>query len=404
MSKLQDLSWVVDCDYCGKILNGNYSGELKRRVVDYIDHFLAFEKVGTPSIPYISAWKDGKTGIWYEFTGKRFRELLKCKSSEVITAFNDCIIDRYIYKTTAANSAKTTKEEVINRKKLVKVRKSLREDSKNRGSTEAIYKIAPNGEVCWLKDQAQIEVFQKDRVCLSIGILVDVSNEMKAKEELKQVQEELRRHRDHLEDLVKDRTRKLWKSQLEVVSRLAQASVFRDHKTGMHITRMSRYCAVLGKAIGINRKASAILYHASPMHDVGKLGISDRILLKPGKLNRQEFDLMKTHCDIGAELLSGHNSELLKVAQTIALTHHEKWDGSGYPRGLAGKNIPLAGRITAICDVFDALTSERPYKKAWALEDALREIKKQKGSHFDPYLVDLFIKNSSAVKEIYQYQ
>lgn len=402
MSKLQNINWVVDCDYCGKILPGNYSGKLKRRVVDYINHFLAFEKIGTPSIPYISAWKDGKNSIWYEFTGKRFEKLLKCKTSEVAKAFNSCVVDRCIYKTPSASSGIT--QETLDRKKLVKGRRALREDTKNSGTIEAIYKIAPNGNVYWLKDQAQIEIFEQDGICLSIGMLVDVSNEMKAKEELKQVQKELRRHRDHLEDLVKDRTRKLWKSQLEVVSRLAQASVFRDHKTGMHITRMSRYCAILGNAMGINKKANAILYHAAPMHDVGKLGISDRILLKPGRLNPQEYNLMKTHCNIGAELLSGHNSELLKVAQAIALTHHEKWDGSGYPQGLAGKDIPLAGRIASICDVFDALTSERPYKKAWAIDDAIHEIRTQRGSHFDPQLVDLFVGNLSTVKNVYQYQ
>lgn len=402
MSKLQDLNWVVDCDYCGNILHGNYSGKLKRRVVDYINHFLAFEKIGTPSIPYISAWKDGKNSIWYEFSGKRLEKLLECEPSKVATAFNNCVVDRYIYKNPSPSSGIT--QETLNRNNLVKGRRALREDTKTKGATEAIYKIAPNGNFYWLKDQAQIEVFKKDGVCLSIGMLVDVSNEMKAKEELKKVQEELRQHRDHLEDLVKDRTKKLWKSQLEVVSRLAQASVFRDHKTGMHITRMSKYCAILGNAMGINKKANAILYHAAPMHDVGKLGISDRILLKPGKLNPQEYNLMKTHCNIGAELLSGHNSELLKVAQAIALTHHEKWDGSGYPRGLSGKDIPLAGRISSICDVFDALTSERPYKKAWAIGDAIDEIKSQKGSHFDPKLVDLFIENFPRVKTIYQYQ
>ncbi len=397
-----DINLLADSDYCGRILHGNYSQELKNRVAGYISHFLTFEKIGTPSIPYISAWREGEKNIWYEFTGRRLREILDCASSDVDAALRDCFIDRYIYKNPTPQGSVT--KEVLNSQKLGKVRTFLRESCTKNGTIEAVYKLAPNGNVVWLKDQAKIEVYKNDGIFLSLGMLVDVSKEMRAEEDLKLVKEELRRHRDHLEDLVKDRTKKLWKAQLEVVSRLARAAVYRDHKTGMHITRISRYCAILGRAAGISKKANAILYHASPMHDVGKLGISDRILLKPGRLNSQEFNLMKTHCNIGAELLSGHNSELLRVAQTIALTHHEKWDGSGYPQGLSRDNIPLAGRIAAVCDVFDALTSDRPYKKAWPMEDAVGELKRQRGTHFDPYLVDLFVENLPAVKQVYRYQ
>jgi response regulator RpfG family c-di-GMP phosphodiesterase len=386
--------------YSGRILHNNTcSKKLKKRVAEYITHFQAFEQIGTPSIPYISAWRHQDLNIWYEFSGKRLQKILGCQAQDVAHAFRDSIVDHYIYKKPANHQ--TVVKEVLSQAQLVNLRNILRGSAAHNSTTEAVYKLASNGKVFWLKDQAKIEVFPEDGIFLSLGTLVDVSKEMRAEEELKRVKEELKRHRDHLEDLVRDRTRKLWRSQLEVVSRLARAAVYRDQKTGSHITRMSRYCAILGEATGITQKANALLYHASPMHDVGKLGISDRILLKPGKLNSQEFELMKTHCHIGAELLSGHNSDLLKVAQAIAFTHHEKWDGSGYPRGLGAKEIPLAGRIAAICDVFDALTTARPYKNAWPIEHATAELKRQKGQHFDPELVDVFIEKLPVIKEVY---
>ncbi len=386
--------------YSGRILHNNaYSKKLKKRVEEYISHFLAFEQIGTPSIPYISAWRHQDLNIWYEYSGNRLQQFLGCEASDVALAFRESIVDHYIYKKPVQQQMIV--KEVLSQTQLGKLRNILRGSAANNSTTEAVYKLASNGRVFWLKDQAKIEVFPDDGIFLSMGTLVDVSKEMRAEEELKRVKEELKRHRDHLEDLVRDRTSKLWRSQLEVVSRLARAAVCRDHKTGSHITRMSRYCAILGEAAGISKKANALLYHASPMHDVGKLGISDRILLKPGKLNSQEFELMKTHCHIGAELLSGHNSDLLKVAQAIALTHHEKWDGSGYPHGLGGKEIPLAGRIASVCDVFDALTSARPYKNAWPIEQAASELKRQKGHHFDPSLVEVFIENMPVIKEVY---
>lgn len=386
--------------YSGRILHSKaYSKKLKNRVTEYISHFLAFEQIGTPSIPYISAWRHEDLNIWYEFSGERLQQILGCTSCDVARAFRDSIVDHYIYK--KPPKCHTVVKEVLSQTQLVNLRNILRGNAAHNSTTEAVYKLASNGKVFWLKDQAKIEVFPDDGIFLSLGTLVDVSKEMRAEEELKRVKEELKRHRDHLEEIVTDRTKKLWRSQLEVVSRLARAAVYRDHKTGTHITRMSRYCAILGESSGITKKANALLYHASPMHDVGKLGISDRILLKPGKLNSQEFELMKTHCHIGAELLSGHNSDLLKVAQSIALTHHEKWDGSGYPHGLQRNEIPLAGRIAAICDVFDALTSARPYKNAWPIEHATAELQRQKGRHFDPDLVDVFVEKLPKIQEVY---
>lgn len=193
-----------------------------------------------------------------------------------------------------------------------------------------------------------------------------------------------------LEEKVKIRTMELHNSRLEVVRRLSKAAEYRDNETGMHIVRMSKMCALLGKAVGGCESNCDLLLNASPMHDIGKMGIPDNILLKRGKLTPDEWEIMKTHTTIGANLLSGDSSELMKKASSIALTHHERWDGAGYPAGLKGEDIPLDGRICAICDVFDALTSKRPYKEAWSIEDSCAEIKRNSGKQFDPKLVEAF--------------
>ncbi|MEA2468748.1 MAG: hypothetical protein QOJ57_2874 [Thermoleophilaceae bacterium] len=184
--------------------------------------------------------------------------------------------------------------------------------------------------------------------------------------------------------------RELRDTQLEIIRRLGAAVESRDQETGDHISRMSRLCHRLALAIGMPKAEADRLRHASAMHDIGKIGIPDRILQKPGKLDPGEWATMKTHTTMGATILGGSNAPLIQMAETIALTHHERWDGSGYPAGLAGEEIPLIGRVVAICDVFDALLSVRPYKHAWTLDDALAEIRAQSGRHFDPSLVEPF--------------
>ncbi len=193
-----------------------------------------------------------------------------------------------------------------------------------------------------------------------------------------------------LEERVRERTRQLRETQLEIVRRLGRAAEYRDNVTGMHVIRMSHYCAEMARAIGWSEEECEMLLHASPMHDIGKIGIPDRILLKEGKLTAEEWEVMKSHATIGAELLSDSNSPLMQMAMEIALSHHEKWDGSGYPRGLKGDDIPIVGRIVALCDVFDALTTERPYKQAWPVEKVIAELERQSGKHFDPALVETF--------------
>ncbi len=201
---------------------------------------------------------------------------------------------------------------------------------------------------------------------------------------------ELLRYREYLETLVEERTRALRETQKEVIIRLAQAAEYRDNDTGSHIKRIGYYSANLAERLGFPRAERDTLFYASSMHDIGKIGIPDHILRKPGKLTDEEWGIMKKHPTIGAELLEGHPAELLRVAARVARTHHEKWDGSGYPAGLEGYEIPMEGRIVAICDVFDALLSTRPYKRAWTYDDALDEINRLSGRHFDPVIVHTF--------------
>ncbi|MEA2290003.1 MAG: hypothetical protein QOD55_2000 [Solirubrobacteraceae bacterium] len=194
-----------------------------------------------------------------------------------------------------------------------------------------------------------------------------------------------------LERRVHERTEELRETQLEVVRRLAQAAESRDGDTGQHIERMSLLCERLGREIGWSVADAELLRHASALHDVGKIGIPDRVLLKPAKLVGEEWEVMKTHAMIGASMLADSRSELLQLAESIARTHHERWDGTGYPARLRGEEIPLVGRICSICDVFDALVSPRPYKEAWPVADALAEIAAQSGRQFDPQLVEAFL-------------
>lgn len=205
-----------------------------------------------------------------------------------------------------------------------------------------------------------------------------------------------------LEQKVQERTIELQETRLEIIRRLGRAAEYRDNETGRHILRMSKMAALLGSLAGMTEHEADMLLNTSPMHDIGKIGIPDIILLKPGKLNAEEWEIMKTHTVIGANLLDGHDSGLMVSARDIALTHHEKWDGYGYPRGLKGKDIPLAGRICSLADVFDALTSKRPYKDPYPVTKAYEIIKAERGRQFDPELTDLFFKHLEefiAIKE-----
>jgi putative two-component system response regulator len=206
--------------------------------------------------------------------------------------------------------------------------------------------------------------------------------------------------KDVLDEMVRTRTNELRRTRLQVIQQLGRAAEYRDNETGNHILRMSHISALLAEATGWSKADCELMLHASPMHDIGKIGISDHILLKPGKFEPEEWEIMKNHARIGADILEGDDSDLMKCAGEIALTHHEKWDGSGYPQGLSGEAIPLAGRIAALADVFDALTSLRPYKKAWTVDAAVHLIKENRGTHFDPELVDVFMEQLPEILKI----
>lgn len=194
-----------------------------------------------------------------------------------------------------------------------------------------------------------------------------------------------------LELKVAKRTEQLNAIKIELLERLAMAAEFRDDQTGQHTQRVGRTCALIAAALSLPPQEIEFIRRAAPLHDVGKIGIPDAILLKAGPLSPAERELMKRHTSIGARLLSESNSETLRLAEQIAATHHERWDGTGYGTKLTGDAIPLPGRILAVADVFDALTHERPYKAAWSIEDSVEEIREQRGRQFDPAVVDAFL-------------
>jgi putative two-component system response regulator len=202
---------------------------------------------------------------------------------------------------------------------------------------------------------------------------------------------ELQQHNQTLEAKVQERTARLAEAQLEILDRLATAGEYRDDNTGQHTQRVGKLAAMIAHGLGQSDNQVELLRLAATLHDIGKIGVPDRVLMKEGKLTGEEFAIIKSHTNIGSDILQKSKFSILQVAREIAASHHEKWDGTGYPQGLKAELIPLSGRIVAIADVFDALTHARPYKKAWDLKEALAEIQRQSGRHFDPHLVDVFL-------------
>ncbi len=195
-----------------------------------------------------------------------------------------------------------------------------------------------------------------------------------------------------LEERIHERTIQMEAAQVEIVNRLGMACNLRDDQTGQHIVRVGDLCRDIAIEIDIDPADAELIGFAARLHDIGKIGLADDILLKPGKLTEAELEVMRRHTTVGSELLAGADSRILSIAQTIALTHHERWDGSGYPSGLKGDQIPIPGRICAVADVFDSLTHERPYKSAWPVHEAIGEILRCRGTHFDPAIVDAFMR------------
>ncbi len=223
--------------------------------------------------------------------------------------------------------------------------------------------------------------FNGDEVLLRIGTLL----------ETRFLYLKIQSQNQMLEAKVRDRTRELEAAQIEIIERLARAAEFRDDNTGQHTERVGQMAALIARQVGLPDPQVSLIRRAAPLHDVGKIGIPDSILLKLGKLTSDEFNLVKTHTTIGARILSGSRFTIMRLAEEIAFHHHERWDGEGYA-GIPGDAIPLAGRIVAVADVFDALTQQRPYKEAWPIDEAIAEIELQRGRQFDPVLVDAFLR------------
>jgi putative two-component system response regulator len=209
--------------------------------------------------------------------------------------------------------------------------------------------------------------------------------------EVRLLYSERERQNEILEQKVAERTEELKETQAEILRRLAKAGEYRDNDTGNHVTRVSHSCRALARAVRVDEHLTEMIYQASPLHDIGKIGVPDHILLKKGRLSEEEMVIMRQHVEYGVEMLGNHPAPVLQVACSIAQNHHEKWDGTGYPKALAGEAIPIEARIVSICDVFDALTSVRPYKVAWTIEAACGYLQQQAGAHFDHTLVASFI-------------
>jgi putative two-component system response regulator len=207
-----------------------------------------------------------------------------------------------------------------------------------------------------------------------------------------------------LDRKVREQTKDINETRLKIIQRLGRAAEYKDDNTGLHVIRMSHYARVLGIAAGMSETMADMMLDAAPMHDIGKIGIPDSILQKAGPLTESEWTVMQSHTQMGEDIIGEDDSELLRMAKTVAISHHEHWDGSGYPKGMAGEDIPMVGRIVAIADVFDALTSVRPYKESWTVEDAVTYLQEKSGTQFDPKLVPLFVESIDkvlAIKEQY---
>lgn len=276
---------------------------------------------------------------------------------------------------------------------------------------ETITKLRQNHEyekipVIFLTSQKETHYISR---AFSLGAVDYVNKPCNSSELLARVKTHLENYkmRYQLEQEVEARSQELVESYKElseahneILFRLGRAAEYRDNETGAHIRRIGEYGRLVALALGVNAKLAATIANAGMMHDVGKIGIADEILLKPGKLTPEEFDEMKKHTLIGADLLKGVNSELIREAEKIALSHHEKFDGSGYPAGQKGEEIPLGGRIVAVVDVYDALTSRRPYKEPWPNEKACDLLRAESGKHFDPKVVDAFFSVYDSILEV----
>ncbi len=232
--------------------------------------------------------------------------------------------------------------------------------------------------------------FDQNEVCLRVRNLLKIQQSFKVQ----------KYHQEILEQKVEQRTLELSKTTDNLIHCMAVAGDLRDTETALHVVRVGKYAGALARQIGLSAEIAYMIEKTAPMHDIGKIGIPDRILLKQGRLSKDEREIMNEHTRYGEQIFGSNDSLMIQMAKSIALNHHERWDGTGYCSGLEGESIPIEGRITTIADVFDALTTKRPYKDAWGLDEAVQHLQEGAGSAFDPELVDVFIKNLPEMTDI----
>lgn len=393
--------------YPGKILRSDrYSAALRRRLLDCVACYRRLEEIGCVPMPYIAAWEGDDKQIWYEYVGKSFTDMFACQPQEVGDVFRRSVAARHIYKRYAVNRIAT--KEIISRHEIDGVWTKLREEGKQSGLVEAVYKVSNGREQdIWLKDQATIEIFAGDGVCLSLGFLTIVSKEMEAESKLKQ-------HHDLLESIVQERTaellnlntklqqeieeRKTIQNMLkysneqllqnieEIVRAMSLTLEQRDPYTAGHQRRTTELALAIAREMGRPDHEQRGLQMAGLIHDMGKISVPGEILSKPGGLNDAELQLIKSHPQVAYDIL--HQIDFPWPVDRIVLEHHEKIDGSGYPRGLYGDDILLEAKILCVADVVETMEAHRPYRPSLGRAAALEEISKNRGKLYDPQVVD----------------
>lgn len=398
---------ISDFEYHGSILLSNvYSASLKLRLTECINCYRAFEKTGSAAMLYIAAWKGNDKRIWYEYAGRDFIALFACKQNEIAEVFRKSVTGRHIYKDLDREIG--IHKQVKSHDEIGSAWEEIREEGKNTGTIEAVYKIAiGQGDTIWLKDQATIEVYEQDNICLSLGFLTVISKEMKAENKLK-------KHHDLLEAIVQERTaeltilnsqlqqeidvrkhtqKKLGQSYLQlqqsldkIVNAMSLTLEERDPYTAGHQRRTTDLSLAIAKEMRLSEQKTKGLKMAGLIHDMGKISVPGEILSKPGKLNSVELLLIKRHPQVAYDIL--HQLDFPWSVDQIVLQHHEKFDGSGYPQGISGDNILIESRILCVADVVETMETHRPYRPSLGRDAAIEEIVINRGILYDPEVVD----------------
>ena len=407
MENLLQSETLVDQEYHGSILlSDKYSSSLRHRLTECIKCYRAFENTGSVAMLYIAAWKGHDKKIWYEYVGEDFLTLFGCKHHEISEVFRNSVTDRRIYKELDVELG--VQKQVKSHDEISDAWEELREEGKKAGIIEAVYKITIGREnTIWLKDQATIEVYEQDNICLSLGVLTIVSKEMEAEDKLK-------KHHDLLETIVQERTakltilnrqlqqeieerkrtqKKLSHSYLQlqqsfdkIVNAMSLTLEERDPYTAGHQKRTTDLALAIAREMGLPEQDIKDLQLAGLIHDMGKISVPGEILSKPGRLNNAELQLIRRHPQVAYDILN--KIDLPWSVDQIVLQHHERLDGSGYPQGLSGAEILLASRILGVADVVETMETHRPYRPSLGRAAALEEISKNRGILYDPEVVD----------------